>query len=316
MKMKRILIAGSIVLAAATAAWAAKNSIADYSTTAASNTDIGGIGIQGSNSASNMDDAIRQLMAHLATFYAALPEHDDIDYIGLGGPSSGTDFYIGRQDNDGYLQLQGGNDAEGGAVRVYSDEHATQARDIEFFSNNSQRYLYDASAGVHFFNDDIRFGQNTTSIPGFGNNTQGTAFALSGGIWYFSTNNNAIYTNRTNDGTVMSFATAGTAKGSVSISGATTFFNTSSDGRLKRNFQSFDAGPILDALDVGRFEWIEDGTAGYGVIAQDANEVFPQAITHDAQTDAWSADYSKYVPLLLAEVKALRARVAELETTP
>lgn len=43
----------------------AKNAFTDWSTTAASNTDIGGIGIQGTDPPSNFDDALREGMAQL-----------------------------------------------------------------------------------------------------------------------------------------------------------------------------------------------------------------------------------------------------------
>jgi hypothetical protein len=53
------------------------------------------------------------------------------------------------------------------------------------------------------------------------------------------------------------------------------------------------------------------------VIAQQAVEVYPLAVTHSQQDgqedDFWGVDYSKYVPVLLQELKALRARVAQLE---
>lgn len=44
----------------------AKNRINDFSQTAASNTDVGGVGIQGSDSPRNLDDAFRMLMAIIA----------------------------------------------------------------------------------------------------------------------------------------------------------------------------------------------------------------------------------------------------------
>lgn len=43
----------------------AKNSIREYSTTPADNTDVGGIGIQGTNNVSNFDGAVREIMAQL-----------------------------------------------------------------------------------------------------------------------------------------------------------------------------------------------------------------------------------------------------------
>ena len=49
------------------------------------------------------------------------------------------------------------------------------------------------------------------------------------------------------------------------------------------------------------------------MIAQQAIEVYPTAVTHTEKNDWWGVDYSKYVPVLLQELKALRARVATLE---
>ncbi|MDI6836778.1 MAG: hypothetical protein QMD99_13850, partial [Rhizobiaceae bacterium] len=48
----------------------AKSNIRDYSTSAASNTDIGGIGTLGSNAVGNFDNAFRELMAQLANWNA------------------------------------------------------------------------------------------------------------------------------------------------------------------------------------------------------------------------------------------------------
>jgi hypothetical protein len=45
----------------------AKNAVTDWSTTAASNTDVGGINIQGTAPISNFDDAIREIMKQIAT---------------------------------------------------------------------------------------------------------------------------------------------------------------------------------------------------------------------------------------------------------
>lgn len=102
--------------------------------------------------------------------------------------------------------------------------------------------------------------------------------------------------------------------GSISHNDTTTVFGTSSDERLKEDAQTFDAGPIIDAINVYNFAWKLDGSREYGVIAQQAVDVFPQAIIHNEALDWWGVDYSKFVPLLLQEMKALRERVAYLET--
>lgn len=49
----------------------AKNAVTDWDTTAANNTDVGGINIQGTAPVSNMDDALRTIMSQIATFRTA-----------------------------------------------------------------------------------------------------------------------------------------------------------------------------------------------------------------------------------------------------
>jgi hypothetical protein len=124
-----------------------------------------------------------------------------------------------------------------------------------------------------------------------------------------------LYVNRVgSNGTAVGFHQSGTGCGSITVANATsTAYNTSSDGRLKEDRQAFDAGPLIDATTVYDFKWKDIDVRGHGVIAQDANEIFPEAVFHDGAADTWGVDYSKYVPLLLQEVKALRARVAALE---
>lgn len=110
--------------------------------------------------------------------------------------------------------------------------------------------------------------------------------------------------------------------GGITTNGTATSFNTSSDKRLKENVVTIDnSGTIIDALEPVKFDWKSvSGEVGYGVLAQDAYDVFPQAVScgndleiDDPESVRWAVDYSKYVPLLLAELKALRQRVAALE---
>jgi hypothetical protein len=116
--------------------------------------------------------------------------------------------------------------------------------------------------------------------------------------------------------TVMLFGNAaGTPIGSISQTAAATAYNTTSSAELKEDLQSFDAGNIIDDTEVYDFKWKGLDERAYGVIAQQAAEVYPLAVTHTEteEEDWWGVDYSKYVPVILQELKALRARVAELE---
>jgi hypothetical protein len=106
---------------------------------------------------------------------------------------------------------------------------------------------------------------------------------------------------------------ANTVAGTISQSTASVAYNTSSDGRLKEDLQSFDAGNIIDDTEVYDFAWKSTGERAFGVIAQQAKAIYPTAITYLEEQDWYGVDYSKYVPVLLQELKALRARVATLE---
>jgi len=101
--------------------------------------------------------------------------------------------------------------------------------------------------------------------------------------------------------------------GNIVTTNVATTYNTSSSAELKEDLQSFDAGNIIDDTEVYDFKWKDTSERAYGIIAQQAVEVYPQAITHNEKDDWWGVDYSKYVPVILQELKALRARVAELE---
>jgi hypothetical protein len=113
------------------------------------------------------------------------------------------------------------------------------------------------------------------------------------------------------------FNVANAQVGGITTTAAATAYNTSSSAELKEDLQSFDAGRIVDDTEVYDFKWKGLDERAYGIVAQQAVEVYPQAITHieDEERDWWGVDYSKYVPVLLQELKAVRARLAELEAT-
>ncbi len=108
----------------------------------------------------------------------------------------------------------------------------------------------------------------------------------------------------------------GGGPGAITCTAAATAYNTSSSAELKEDLQSFDAGSIIDDTEVYDFKWKGLDERAYGVVAQQAVEVYPLAVTHNEESDWWGVDYSKYVPVILQELKALRARVAELEGKP
>jgi hypothetical protein len=141
---------------------------------------------------------------------------------------------------------------------------------------------------------------------------------------------------------------ASTAVGSVTTDGGTTYYNGSCDARLKDNIRplasEIDVGSIIDRLNPVAFEWKPfafksldtkdhegrvtkeganlrfEGHTSYGFVAQELYEVVPHLVQPavkqprvDGVGSTWSADYSKLIPYLVAEIQSLRARLAKIE---
>ena len=73
----------------------AKNSIDYWSTTAASNTDVGGINIQGSAPVSNFDNALREIMAQIATSPLAASAATTLTNLGLTATATEINYTDG-----------------------------------------------------------------------------------------------------------------------------------------------------------------------------------------------------------------------------
>lgn len=128
--------------------------------------------------------------------------------------------------------------------------------------------------------------------------------------------------NVTNTGHLVDFYNSSSVvQGSITqTNSTTTAFNTSSDSRLKENFRDLTGvGSIIDAIAPRVFDWRWGGKDAHGFIAQELRTVYPEAVTvgeDDEQGQMlrpWQVDYSKLVPLLMAEVKSLRSRMTALE---
>ena len=104
--------------------------------------------------------------------------------------------------------------------------------------------------------------------------------------------------------------------GGIRVSGSQTFFDGSSDQRLKDNIvDAPSASEDIDAIQVRSFNWKADNEyQKYGMIAQELATVAPIAVYQPEDPEEMQAvDYSKLVPMLVKEIQSLRSRVAELE---
>ena len=134
----------------------------------------------------------------------------------------------------------------------------------------------------------------------------------------FGINNNAAGTSASN---VALFARNGTTTGTISVTGTTTAYNTSSDYRLKHDVQPMLSGlSTISALKPLTYKWNADNSPGEGFIAHELQAVIPQAVigekdavNDDGSIKSQGVDYSKIVVHLVAAIQELSAKVAVLE---
>ncbi len=157
--------------------------------------------------------------------------------------------------------------------------------------------------------DPIRHGQITKVLAYNGSTTTGD-FALHVGRVGTGSENQICITN-------------GYGKvGSVTTSGTSTSYNTSSDHRLKENVNyTWDATTRLKQLKPARFNFISDAdTTVDGFLAHEAQAVVPECVTGakdavdaDGNPEYQGIDQSKLVPLLVKTIQELEARITALE---
>lgn len=152
--------------------------------------------------------------------------------------------------------------------------------------------------------------------------------------------------NRTvDDGTILDFMQNDSIEGSISISGSTTAYNTTSDYRKKENVTDLTgATERIKQIPVRRFNFIGKDATVDGFLAHEVQAVVPEAVQgekdamHDVEVEVTPAvldehgnvvtpavtetqsqpkyqqiDQSKLVPLLVATIKELEARITALE---
>ena len=177
-----------------------------------------------------------------------------------------------------------------------------------------------------------------TTDPSLYDNTSGNGISLQGvGELQIASNNNCIALNRTNstDGDVQKFFKQGSQVGSITVTGSSTAYNTSSDYRLKEDVQPMvGAFDRVLALNPVNFAWKASGERVDGFLAHEAQAVVPEAVTgaKDAMRtqdvydedgnvtgteevpDYQGIDQSKLVPLLTAALQEAITKIETLET--
>jgi hypothetical protein len=254
-----------------------------------------------------------------------------------------TSTSTGRNAFSGAIQVTGANPTNVAASTIL-DNSSGDARIICYGLNTSTRGTFtmlgissDGSLNSTYFTanstglavtgacDVSGFFRSNGETIGNSNSPLATAFA---------DGNTGLSLRSSGDGSSVSFASFRKANATVigSITRVTTtdavIYNTTSDGRLKENLRDFtDSGRLIDSLKPRVFDWKnsdENGKNVVGFVAQEqhaADPIFAHigAVTvgdedPDTITKQWQRSDSALIPILVAELKSLRARVAALES--
>ena len=262
-----------------------------------------------------------------------------------------------RIDSDGNVNIYG-TDNRPLAITSFATASAGAGWDLDATSNNgvvtvstggSERMRIDEDGNVLVGTADSTPWNNSTGTTA----DNGIALRPDGILSAARIDGTVALFNRTNsDGDIAEFRKDGTTVGSISVTGSTTSYNTSSDYRLKTDAQPMTgATERVQELNPVNFEWIANGSRVDGFLAHEAQEVVPEAVSgeRDAMRDEeyevtpevldddgnvtteavmgtrsvpdyQGIDQSKLVPLLtaalqeaLTEISSLKSRVEALE---
>ena len=250
----------------------------------------------GSYTSIKLDPSSSTIVANVAGTNRLLLGSDSYIYHNTGATTFNANGYIYTQS---WINL-------GAGAGIYSSTNSAH-----FYPNNSGLYgtwRIDGSKGGY---TGINMANSVSVVIGM--------FDTSGnGGTYDSTSNWHTYWHRTNG--CLAIAGSGTSSTySLYVHGAiyaTSDIVAYSDRRSKENIITID-----NALDkVSKIRGVyytpkegDDKSRKVGVIAQELNEILPEAVTYAEDIDQYGVDYGKITGLLIEAVKELQAKVKELE---
>jgi hypothetical protein len=241
----------------------------------------------------------------------------------LFGPSPEIGFLDANADrssaiagNDGAIQFSSYSGANSSSVNAIIDGTAKATSPSDLIMQLT-RITRDAN-GDYSSGGDLQLtgsaGIGITSFSGYGARLN---VKMSGG----STNAIIASINSTTSGTrrhIDFFDGSSTSrKGAIETNGTSTTYSTTSDRRLKDNIQPItDATIKLMSMKPVTHTWISspDEPKVHGFIAQEMQEIVPEAVSGDADSEEMmSMDYGRITPVLVAALQEAHKKISDLE---
>ena len=288
----------------------------------------GGVRLYDNNTVALETGDVGGVSAGVIIYRDLVPDTDRTGQVGtataIWGNGRFEDFYV-----ENVLTVAGAIDLPDNDILRFGTND-----DVEFFFNGTHFYLDLNSGGNNFI---IRDG--TTTRYTFDDNGDLTTtgdfltFGDGAGTQVFRSNCGAFdqFDIKTRVGTTdylhirmynqgsLELYSNGVKKAETTGSGMTVqgTVNETSDSRYKTNIQPItDACDKVDQLNGVTYNFIEDGTPGVGVIAQDVELVFPELVetSNEGEADEMkSVSYSGLIGLLIEAVKELKTENAALK---
>ena len=101
--------------------------------------------------------------------------------------------------------------------------------------------------------------------------------------------------------------------GTINTSGSATQYNTSSDARLKDITGEARGLEVINALNPVAYNWKADGQSDEGLIAQEVEEIVPNAVSQNEE-EYYQMDYSKLVVHLVKGMKEQQEQIESLKS--
>ena len=125
----------------------------------------------------------------------------------------------------------------------------------------------------------------------------------------------AMFNRNTSTGRNVEFRQGGSIVGDVSTTASGTTYNTTSDIRLKTNIEPLQATDKLMQMNPVSYAWKvdPDGPRSMGFIAQEMQEVMPEAVS-TGDDDMMSMDYGRITPILVSALQDAHRKIEDLES--